>query len=90
MLSAAGGCMIWMCEVLALPNPGIRPAPDASAIVRDAGDYMEHLPDRWRDPLKEVPDEKLLTPEYPARWQTRCCIDAMLEHAVMHPVRHTC
>lgn len=89
VLSAAGGYMIWMCEVLALPDPGIRPAPDASAIVRDAEEYMEHVLERWRDPLKEVPDEKLETPEYPSRWQTRYCIDAMLEHAVMHPIRHT-
>ena len=28
------------------------------------------------------------TPEYPSQWKTRYCIDSMLEHAVMHPVRH--
>ncbi len=38
--------------------------------------------------LREVPNEKLETPEYPSRWQTRYCIDSMLEHAVMHPIRH--
>jgi hypothetical protein len=88
VLSAAGGYMRWMCEVLALPDPGIRSAPDASAIVRDADDYMEHVLERWRAPLREVPNEKLETPEYPSRWQTRYCIDSMLEHAVMHPIRH--
>jgi hypothetical protein len=88
VLSAAGGYMIWMCEVLALPDPGIRSAPDASALVRDAEDYMEHVLERWRAPLREVPNEKLETPEYPSRWQTRYCIDSMLEHAVMHPIRH--
>ena len=36
----------------------------------------------------EVSDEQLETPEYPSRWQTRYCIDSMLEHAVMHPIRH--
>ena len=87
VLSAAGS-MIWMCEVLALPDPGIHSAPDASAIVRDADDYMEHVLERWRAPLREVPNEKLETPEYPSRWQTRYCIDSMLEHAVMHPIRH--
>jgi hypothetical protein len=80
--------MIWMCEVLGLPDPGIRSAPDASAIVRDADDYMEHVLERWRVPLREVPNEKLETPEYPSLWQTRYCIDSMLEHAVMHPIRH--
>ena len=89
VLSAAGGCMIWMCEVLALPDPGIRSAPDATAIVRDAEDFMEHILERWRaSPLREVSNEQLETPEYPSRWQTRYCIDSMLEHAVMHPIRH--
>jgi len=88
VLSAAGGYMIWMCEVLALPDPGIRSAPDAAAMVREATGYMEHVLERWRAPLREVSDERLETPEYPSRWQTRYCIDSMLEHAVMHPIRH--
>jgi hypothetical protein len=89
VLSAAGGYMIWMCEVLALPDPGIRSASDAAAMVRDADDYLEHVLERWQAPLRAVPDERLETPEYPSRWQTRYCIDSMLEHAVMHPIRHT-
>jgi hypothetical protein len=88
VLSAAGGYMIWICEMLALPNPGIRPAPDASAIVRDADDYLEYVLERWRAPLMEVSNERLDAPEYPSRWQTLYSIDAMLEHAVMHPIRH--
>jgi len=88
VLSAAGGYMIWMCEVLGLPDPGIRPPPDAAAIDREAEDYLEHVLERWRAPLREVPDERLETPEYPSRWKTRYCIDSMLEHAVMHPIRH--
>ena len=88
VLSSAGGYMSWMCEILALPDPRIRSVPDVSAIVRDADDYTEHLLDRWRAPLREVPNEKLATPEYASRWQTRYCIDSMLEHAIMHPIRH--
>jgi hypothetical protein len=88
VLGAAGGYMVWMCEVLTLPDPGIRSAPDAATMVRDADDYMEHVLERWRAPLREVSNERLETPEYPSRWQTRYCIDAMLEHAVMHPIRH--
>ncbi len=88
VLGSAGGYMVWMCEVLTLPDPGIRPAPVVGSIVRDADDYLEHVLERWRTPLREVPGERLETPEYPSRWQTRYCIDAMLEHAVMHPIRH--
>ena len=89
VLSAAGGYMIWVCEMLALPDPGIRQPPGPAAIVGDAEDYLEHVLERWRTPLIEVSDDRLETPEYPSRWKTRYCIDAMLEHAVMHPIRHT-
>jgi hypothetical protein len=88
VLSAAGGYIVWICEVLALPDPGIRRAPDQAVIVGDAEDYMDHVLERWRAPLIEVSDDRLETPEYPSRWKTRYCIDSMLEHAVMHPIRH--
>jgi len=89
VLGAAGGYLVWTCEVLKLPDPGIHPAPDAAAIIHDAPDYLEHVLERWRGTsLREVSDEQLETPEYPSRWQTRYSIDAMLEHAVMHPIRH--
>ena len=90
VLSAAGGYLVWMCEMLILPDPGIRPAPDATAIIIEADDYMEHVLERWQaSQLREISDEQLETPEYPSRWQTRYCIDSMLEHAVMHPIRHS-
>src|SRR5215475_4603171 len=38
VLGAAGGYLVWICEVLKLPDSGIRPAPDATAIVHDADD----------------------------------------------------
>src|SRR5262245_51142297 len=76
VLSAAGGYMIWMCEVLALPDPGIRSAPDASAIVQDADAYLEHVLERWPAALRDVPSEKLETPAYPTRWQTRTCTES--------------
>ena len=88
VLSAAASYMTWMCEVLGLPDPGIRQSPDAVAILREAEDYMEHVLERWRDPLREVADNRLETPEYASQWKTRYCIDSMLEHAVMHPIRH--
>ena len=64
-------------------------APDAMDIVRDADSYMEHVLERWAaEPLREISDEQLETPEYPSHWRTRYCVDSMLEHAVMHPIRH--
>ena len=89
VLSAAAGYLVWICEMLTLPDPSVRPAPDATATISDADEYMEHVLDRWRaGPLQEISDEQLETPEYASRWRTRYCIDSMLEHAVMHPIRH--
>ncbi len=90
VLGAAGGYLVWICEKLELPDPAIRSAPDANSILHDADNYLEHVLDRWRTgPLREISDEQLETPEYPSRWQTRYSIDSMLEHAVMHPIRHS-
>ena len=87
VLRSAGGYMLWMCEMLELPDPGIRRVPDVAAIVGEADEYLEHVW-RWRAPLRDVSNEQLETPEYPSRWETLYCIDAMLEHAVVHPIRH--
>jgi hypothetical protein len=88
VMSAARGYMMWMCEVLELPDPEILVTPDPAALSQDPEAYMEHVLERWRAPLQGVGDDRVETPDYPSRWQTRYCIDAMLEHAVMHPIRH--
>ena len=88
LLGAVGSYMIWMCEVLTFTRPRNPLGPGRGCHSPRCRQYLEHVLDRWRSPLREVPDERLETPEYPSRWRTRYCIDAMLEHAVMHPIRH--
>lgn len=88
ILGAAGSYMVGICKNLELPDPEIKPVPKADTIGAEAEGYLEHVLERWRLPLVDVPDERLEPdPEsyYPGMpyW-----IDAMLEHAVMHPVRH--
>ncbi|MCK4414959.1 MAG: hypothetical protein KAY32_15600 [Candidatus Eisenbacteria sp.] len=80
--------MRWLCEVLQLPDPGIRPAPGSDNIETGANDYIDHLARRWQSPLSGVPEESFGKPEYETRWKVKYCADAMLEHAVMHPMRH--
>jgi hypothetical protein len=88
VLGAARGYMVWMCEALDLPDPEIRVPPEPAVLSQDPESYLEHVLELWRPPLLDVGDERLETPEYVSRWKTRYCIDAMLEHAVMHPIRH--
>ena len=89
VLGCARSYMVWMCEKLRLPDPGMEPAPEEAVIEVASADYVEHVLDRWRMRLAEVPEEAFFDQTYLSRWNVEYCIDAMLEHAVMHPVRHT-
>lgn len=88
VLGAARRYMLWACEVLDLPDPRIDPPPDVPTIDSLSGDYLEHVIQQWRTPLSAVPEERFESPEHPSSWKVLYCVDAMLEHAVMHPIRH--
>ena len=87
VLGSARHYMRWMCEKLGLPDPGIGPAPKPEVIGAEAESYLAHLVDRWRLPLSEIDEERFNSPEHQSAWGVRYCIDAMLEHAVMHRVQ---
>ena len=88
VLRAARGYLTWMCEQLALPDPGIDAPPPVERVAGEADAYLEHLLARWRTALVDVAPERLEDRAYPSRWGTPYSVDAMLEHAVMHPIRH--
>jgi hypothetical protein len=89
VLGAARGYLVWICETLNLPDPEIRQAPSVSEIEAGADEFVAHVLERWRLPLADLPEEVFHDPTFPSRWNVHYCIDAMLEHAVMHPIRHT-
>ncbi|NQT33692.1 hypothetical protein HQ587_00770 [bacterium] len=89
VMRASRGYMTWICKVLELPDPKIRPTPEADVIEAEADEYLKHLIDRWRRPLADVPEERFYEPAYKSHWGSDYCIDSMLEHAVMHPIRHS-
>jgi len=88
VLRAARGYMVWCCDKLGLPDPQIEPPPAVEDIEERADAYLEHVLQRWATPLADVAEEGFESQDYEAPWKSRYCIDAMLEHAVMHPIRH--
>lgn len=88
VLSASIGYMTWCCEVLGLPDPGMPDLPAADALAKDPMPYAEGILDRWRSPLAGIKIKQFYVGEHESKWRTKYCIDAMLEHAVMHPTRH--
>jgi len=85
---AARGYMSWVCEKLNLPDPEIKPEPKSDVIENEADEYLTYLINKWRIPLTGIAEEKFHSPTFTSRWGVDYCIDAMLEHAVMHPIRH--
>jgi uncharacterized damage-inducible protein DinB len=88
VLRSARGYMVWMCEQLNLPDPQIDEAPLPEIVVENAEVYIDYLTGKWDQPLRNVPPEKFEDKVYKSNWGVDYCIDAMLEHAVMHPIRH--
>jgi len=85
---ASRGYMIWMCDKLDLPDPEIKAVPDADVISQEAEGYLEYLLDKWRTPLAGIEESRYFSPTYTSRWGVEYCIESMLEHAVLHPIRH--
>ena len=88
ILDAAGDYMVGICRDLELPDPEIKPAPNVGVIETEAESYLEYVLARWRFPLADVSDDRLEPPPELYTPGMPYWIDAMLEHAVMHPVRH--
>jgi hypothetical protein len=80
--------MIWSCEKLGLPDPGIEEAPPPERVAVEVDDYLEHLLEQWRGPMANVPEEPFYDPQHATRWNIDYPVEALLEHAVVHPMRH--
>jgi len=87
VLRASRGYLTWLCEKLGLPDPGVDAPPGLDRVGQDADLYLSHLLERWRTPLAGV-EEKRFGEIYTSRWGENLSCEAMLEHAVVHPMRH--
>ena len=71
-----------------LPDPQINSTPVDEDIETEGDNYLEQVIEGWKLPLTNVPEDKFNSVVYKSRWGVEYCIDAMMEHAVMHPLRH--
>lgn len=88
LLSGTKHYMEWICRTLELPDPGFGDVPEVDTVEKDADGYLDASLAKWRTPLAKLPGESFEL-EFEAAWGPVYCIDGMLEHAVMHPIRHT-
>lgn len=88
VIRSSRGYITWICEKLELDNPGIDPLPPLENIEDKAEEYINHLLERWALPLVNIEESKFFDTGFKSNWGAMYCIEAMLEHAVMHPIRH--
>jgi hypothetical protein len=87
VLSAAGRYMIWLTRKLGLPDPRIDEAPPLEEIEERADAYLEHVLECWRELLRDVPEARFAE-VHRSNWGEDFTLESMLEHAVVHPMRH--
>jgi hypothetical protein len=79
--------MIWVCNNLKLPDPQFESVPDD--LDNQIDQYLDRLLLQFRLPLVDVRGREFYFRTYTSEWKTEYCIDAMMEHLVIHAMRHT-
>ena len=86
LFRASRGYLVWICEKLGTAEPAIPYPPENIAEVKE--EYLRNLLEQWKIPLRDIEEERFHNPSFKSNWGSDYNIDAMMEHAVMHPIRH--
>ena len=85
---AARSYLLWIWEVLERPIEGLLLTRDAAVIVPRMDAFMAETLEAWRRYQPLLEDDQLSPKQYLSRWGEPHTIEQMLEHAVVHPMRH--
>jgi len=80
--------LTWIGECLGRPVTDVKPETDPEILARTRRDFTAEVLKAWRRHLPEVTYAELGPMTYRTRWGEQFSIEAMLEHAVVHPMRH--
>jgi hypothetical protein len=80
--------VVWSCEKLELPDPGIAPIPAVGEVAREVDSFVDHLLEHWREPFRALLEDAFWEPHHRTRWGKNLQVETLLEHAVVHPMRH--
>jgi hypothetical protein len=85
---AARSYMLWIWEMLERPIEGLPRVREAHLIVPELEKFQADTLSGWEQHGALLTDEQLGPKQYASRWGELFSIDQMLEHAVVHPMRH--
>lgn len=88
-LRSCRGYLTWLCEVLGRREPKIPDPPEAERVAADGAAYLKLLAKAWEKHMAWMSTETLYsTTVHTSRWGAPMTVEAMLEHAAVHPMRH--
>lgn len=88
-LRSCRGYLTWLCEVLGRPDPGVPDPPEPAKVSAQGAAYLEVLAKAWEKHMAWMPGKVLDSFDvHTTRWGAPMTVEAMLEHAVAHPMRH--
>jgi hypothetical protein len=85
---SARSYLLWIWEVLEQPIADLELIRDPAVIVPGLDAFLEETLDGWERHLARLENEQLAPEQYASRWGEPFDIEQMLEHAVVHPMRH--
>jgi hypothetical protein len=86
--AAARSYLTWIREVLGQPITDLPIERDAAVAVPRLDALVEETLAGWRRYLAPIEDAQLAPTQYLSRWGEPHTVEQMLEHAVVHPMRH--
>ena len=85
---SARNYLTWIGECLKRPVTDVDPDTDVVSIARKGRTFVDEVLAAWRRHLAVLEDSELAPATYTSRWGDPYDIEQMLEHAVVHPMRH--
>jgi uncharacterized damage-inducible protein DinB len=85
---AARGYLTWIGEFVNRPVTDVDPDTDAASIARKGRAFVDEVLAAWRRHLTSLEDGEITPATRKSRWGEDYSIEQMLEHAVVHPMRH--
>jgi len=85
---AARGYLTWIGEFVGRPVTDVDLDSDAASIARKGRVFVDEVLAAWRGHLALLEDREITPATRKSRWGEDYNIEQMLEHAVVHPMRH--
>jgi len=88
VLRAARNYLTWIGECVRRPVTDVDPEVDPLRIAARGPAFIDEVLAAWRRHLAALEDRELAPAMYKSRWGDDYDIEQMLEHAIVHPMRH--